>query len=99
MIIKKNDISSILPIIIKIIRNILEFVNKLLKSISFKPYISEGAVLVKVNIASLNEFSKPILSKSNIQDKIKRLIKKEMKTKNDNLMLLSLIFFSENKIL
>ena len=98
MIIKKNDINSILPIIIKIIRNTLEFVNRLLNSISFKPYNPEDAVFVKVNTASLKELSKPMLSKSKIPDKTKRLIKKEIKTKKESLILLSLIFFSEKRM-
>ena len=79
-------------------RNTLEFVNRLLNSISFKPYIPEDAVFVKVNTASLKELSKPMLSKSKIPDKMKRLIKKEIKTKKESLMLLSFIFFSEKRM-
>ncbi len=79
-------------------RNTLEFVNRLLNSISFKPYIPEDAVFVKVNTANLKELSKPMLSKSKIPDKTKRLIKKEIKTKKESLMLLSFIFFSEKRM-
>ena len=89
---------TILPIIIKIMRNTLEFVNRLLNSISFKPYIPEDDVFVKVNTASLKELSKPMLSKSKIPDRMKRLIKKEIKTKKESLMLLSFIFFSEKRM-
>ena len=41
-----------------------------------KLYISELTVLVKVTIANLKDFSKPISSKTKKLDKIKRLIKR-----------------------
>ena len=79
--IKKTDISSIFPIIIKIIKLIFEDVNKFAKFIFCKLYISELTVFVKANIESLNDFSKPILSKTKKLDKINKLIKKEIKIK------------------
>ena len=78
-------------------RNTLEFVNRLLNSISFKPYIPEDAVFVKVNTASLKELSKPMLSKSKIPDKTKRLIKKEIKTKKKVLYCYHLFFFQKKE--
>ena len=77
--IKKIDINSIFPIIIKIIMLIFELVNKFVK---FKFSIlnnSELTVLVKVRIDSLKDFSKPILSKTKKLDKINRLKKKRNK--------------------
>ena len=90
--IKKIDISSIFPIIIKIIKLIFELVSKLAK---FKFSIlnnSELTVLVSVKIDNLKDFSKPILSKTKRLDKIKRLKKKEIKIKNEILTLSSVIF-------
>ena len=78
MIIKKNDISSIFPIIINIIKLNLEVVSKLAKLIPPTPYISALVVFVIVSIESLKEFSKSILSIIKILDSIKRLIKKEL---------------------
>ena len=79
----KIDINSIFPIIINII--IVSFV--LFKSpgkfILFNPYNEELVVLVKVNIDNLNEFSKLILSNTNILDKIKILMKKDIKIKKE----------------
>ena len=54
--IKKTDISSILPIIIKIIKAILEDINKSEKLRFCKLYISELTVLVKVKIDNLKDF-------------------------------------------
>ena len=96
--IKKTDISSIFPIIIKIIKLIFEDVNRLPKLIFFKSYISELTVFVKAKIESLNDLSKPILSKIKKLDKINKLKKKEIKIKKDILMLSSVIFLSELKI-
>tara|TARA_B100000963_G_scaffold190888_1_gene166022 strand:+ start:1021 stop:1560 length:540 start_codon:yes stop_codon:yes gene_type:complete len=96
--IKKTDISSIFPIIIKIIKLNFEDVNRFEKFIFCKLYISEFTVLVRANIESLNDFSKPMLSKTKKLDKINRLIKKEIKIKKDILIFSSVIFFSELKI-
>jgi hypothetical protein len=96
--IKKIDINSIFPIIIKIIKLIFELVNKLEK---FKFSIlnnSELTVLVKVSIDSLKDFSNPISSSTKKLDKIKRLKKKEIKIRNEILTLSSVIFLSEEKI-
>ena len=94
MIIKKTDINSIFPIIIKIIKLNFEVVSKLAKFISSIPNIVEVVVLVIVKIDSLNDFSKSILSIIKIPDKINKLIKKEIKIRNDILIFSSLIFFS-----
>ena len=70
--IKKIDINSIFPIIIKIIKLIFEVVNKFAK---FKFSIlnnSELTVLVKVRIDNLKDFSKPILSNTKKLDKINK---------------------------
>lgn len=77
MIIKKKDISSILPTIIKIIKEILELVNKLAKLMFFIPNNSEAVVLVKVKIEILKEFSKLNTSNIKIPERIKRLKKKK----------------------
>ena len=74
--IKKNDINSIFPIIINIIKLIFDDVNKLSKSKLCKLYISELTVLVSVSIDNLNELSKPILSNTKKLDKINKLKKK-----------------------
>ena len=76
MIIKKIDISSIFPIIIKIIKLNLEVVNKFAKSTLLIPNMSAVAVLVIVRIDNLNDFSKLILSTIKIPDNINKLIKK-----------------------
>ena len=96
--IKKIDINSIFPIIIKIIKLIFEDVNKFTKFKFCKLYISELTVFVKVSIDSLNDFSKPILSKTKKLDKINKLIKKEINIKKEILILSSVIFLSELKI-
>ena len=72
MIIKKTDISSIFPIIIKIIKLNFEVVSKLAKSISSIPNIAEVVVLVIVKIDNLNDFSKSILSTIKIPDRINK---------------------------
>ena len=96
--IKKKDISSIFPIIINIIKQILEDVNKFPKFKYDKLNISEFTVLVRVRIESLNDFSKPILSNTKKLDKIKRLRKKEIKIRNEIFTFSSIIFLSELKI-
>ena len=91
--IKKTDINSIFPIIIKIIKLIFEDVNKFPK---FKFSIlnnSEFTVLVKVKIDSLKDFSKPILSKTRKLDKINKLKKNEIKIRNEIFILSSVIFY------
>ena len=96
--IKKTDISSIFPIIIKIIKLIFEDVNRLPKFIFCKSYISELTVFVKAKIESLNDLSKPMLSNIKKLDKINKLKKKEIKIKKDIFILSSVIFLSELKI-
>ena len=81
------DINSIFPIIIKIIKKILVELKKLIKSIFDKPYNEELVVLVIVKIDILKESSKLILSKTNMLERIKRLIKKDIKTKKDRFIL------------
>ena len=98
MIIKKTDINSILPIIIKIIIDILELVNKLLNSILLRPYNSEDTVFVKVRIDNLNEFSKLMLSFTRIPESKKIEIKKDIKIKKEILIYSSFIFLSERKM-
>ena len=98
MIIKKIDINSIFPIIIKRIILNFEDVSKFAKFISLIPYIADDVVFVIVSIDNLNDFSKLILSTVKIPDKIKRLIKKDMNIKKDILILSSDIFFSDLKI-
>ena len=77
------DINSIFPIIINIIKNNFVLFNRLVKFISLTPYNDEFVVFVSVSIESLKEFSKFILSKTRMLDKIKILIKKKIKTKKD----------------
>jgi hypothetical protein len=98
LIIKKIDINSILPIIIKIIIDILELVNKLLNSIFLKPYNSDDTVFVKVRIDNLNEFSKLMLSFTRTPESIKIEIKKYIKIKKEILIFSSFIFLSENNM-
>ena len=86
MIIKKTDTSSIFPIIIKIIKLNFEVVSKLAKSISSIPYIAEVVVLVIVKIDNLNDCSKSILSTIKIPERINKLIKNEIKIKNEILI-------------
>ena len=96
--IKKIDINSIFPIIIKIIKLIFDDNNKLLNSNFPKPYISEFTVLVKVKIDNLKDLSKPISSKTKKLDKINKLMKKDINIKKDILTFSSVILFSELNI-
>ena len=96
--IKKNDNSSIFPIIINKIKLIFEDVSRLEKFIFLMSYISELTVFVKVNIDNLKDFSNPILSITNRLDKIKRLRKKDIKIRNAIFIFSSVIFLSELKI-
>jgi len=97
--IKKRDISSILPITINKIINILDDVSKLKKSISFKPNKLELTVFVIVRIESLKELSKLSPPVVKILDKIKILIKKQIKIKKDEFKFSLLILCSVFKIL
>jgi hypothetical protein len=96
--IKKIDISSIFPIIIKIIKLIFDDVNMFAKFKSFRLYISELTVFVSVRIESLKDLSKPISSITKRLDKINKLMKKEIKIKKDIFVFSSVILFSELKI-
>ena len=95
---KKTDISSIFPIIINIIKLIFDDVNRFAKFIFCKLYISEFTVFIRARIESLNDFSNPMLSNTKKLDKINKLIKKEIKIKKETLILSSVIFLSELKI-
>ena len=98
--IKKKDISSIFPIIIKIIKLNFEDVNKFAKSTPLIPNISEVAVFVIVSIDNLNDCSKFILSTIKTPDKINKLIKNEIKIKKEIFTFSSVIFFDQsNKFL
>ena len=96
--IKKIDISSIFPIIINIIKLSLELVSKLAKSISSIPYIAEVIVFVSVKIDNLNDFSKEILSNTNMLDNKNKLIIKDIKIKKEIVIFSFVIFLSEFKI-
>ena len=78
-----TDINSIFPIIINIIKNNFVLVKRLEKLISLTPYNEELVVFVSARIDSLNEFSKLILSKINMLDKIKIPMKKDINIKKD----------------
>ena len=82
----------------KIIKLIFEDVNKFAKFKFSRLNNSELTVLVKVKIESLNDFSKPMLSKTKKLDKINKLKKKEINIKKEILILSSVIFLSESKI-
>ena len=97
--IKKRDINSIFPITINKIKKILDDVNKLKKSISFRPNKLEFTVLVMVNIESLKDFSKLSPPAVNILDKIKILIKKQIKIKKEEFKFSLFILCSVFKIL
>ena len=97
--IKKRDINSIFPITINKIMNIFDVVNKLKKSISFKPNKLEFTVLVIVRMESLNALSKLSPPVVNILDKIKILIKKQIKIKKEEFKFSLLILCSVFKIL
>ena len=83
----KIDINSIFPIIINIIKNIFVLSKKLVKLILSNPYNVELVVLVSVSMDNLNEFSKFILSRTKTLDKIKTLIKKDIKIKKDKFII------------
>jgi len=89
--IKKRDINSIFPITINKIMNIFDDVSKLKKSISFNPNKLEFTVLVTVSMESLNEFSKLSPPAVRMLDRIKILIKKQIKIKNEEFKFSSLI--------
>ena len=96
--IKKRDINSILPITINKIINILDDVNKLKKSISLRPNKLEFTVFVIVSIESLKELSKLSPPAVKMLDKIKILIKKQIKIKNEEFKFSLLILCSVFKI-
>ena len=96
--IKKTDINSIFPIIIKNIKLIFEDVNKFVKFIFSILNNSELTVFVKVKIDNLNDFSKPILSNIKKLDKMNKLKKKEMKMRKEILTFSSDILLSVLKI-
>ena len=96
--IKKIDISSILPIIIKIIKLIFDVVNKLTKFKFSISNSSELTVFVKVRIDNLKDFSKPMLSNIKKLDKMNKLKKNEIKTRKEIFILSSVIFLSDEKI-
>ena len=77
------DINSIFPIIINIIKNNFVLFKRLAKLMPLVPYNEEFVVFVNVRIDSLNELSKLILSKTNMLDKIKILMKNDIKIKKD----------------
>jgi len=91
--IKKIDISSIFPIIIKKIKLIFDDVNKFAKSKFCMPYISEFTVLVKAKIDNLKEVSNPILSKTKKLDSMNILKKKEINIKKEIFTFSSVILF------
>ena len=97
--IKKRDINSILPITINKIMNILDVVNKLKKSTSFNPNKLEFTVLVMVRIESLKELSKLSPPAVRMLDKIKILIKKQIKIKKEEFKFSLFILCSVFKIL
>jgi hypothetical protein len=97
--IKNRDINSILPITINIIINIFDDVSKLKNSISFKPNKLEFTVFVIVSMESLKELSKLRPPVVRILDKIKMLIKKQIKIKKEEFRFSLLILFSVFKIL
>jgi hypothetical protein len=97
--IRKSDINSILPITINKIINILEDVNKLKKSISLRPNKLEFTVFVMVSIESLKDVSKFRPPAVKILDKIKILIKKEIKIKKEEFKFSLFILCSVFKIL
>ena len=84
--IKKTDINSIFPIIIKIIKLNLDDVSKLAKFIFSSPNIADVVVFVIVKIDNLKDFSKSILSRIRIPDKINKLKKKDIKIKKEILI-------------
>ena len=97
--IKNRDINSILPITINIIINIFDDVSKLKNSISFKPNKLEFTVFVIVSMESLKELSKLRPPVVRILDKIKMLIKKQIKIKKEEFRFSLFILCSVFKIL
>ena len=97
--IKNRDINSILPITINIIINIFDDVSKLKNSISFKPNKLEFTVFVIVSMESLKELSKLRPPVVRILDKIKMLIKKQIKIKKEEFKFSLLILCSVFNIL
>ena len=97
--IKKRDNNSIFPITINKIINIFDVVNKLEKSISFRPNKLEFTVLVIVNIESLKELSKLSPPVVRMLDNINILIKKQTKMKKEEFKFSLLILCSVFKIL
>ena len=97
--IKNKDNNSIFPITINIIMNTLEDVNKLKNSILFIPNKLEFTVFVIVSIESLKELSKFSPPTVKILDKIKILIKKQIKIKKEEFKFSLLILCSVFKIL
>ena len=87
LIIKKRDNNSIFPRTINKIIAILDDVNKFEKFISSNPQRLEFTVLVIVKIESLKEFSKFKPPAARTLDKIKILIKKQIKIKNEEFKL------------
>ena len=98
MIIKKSDINSIFPRTINKIINNLDDVSKSEKLTESKPKRLEFTVLVIVKIESLKEFSKLSPPVAKTLDKIKILIKKQMKIKKEEFKFSLLILFSVFKI-
>ena len=79
--------------------NIFDVVNKLKKSILFKPNKLELTVFVIVSIESLKELSKLRPSAVRMLDNIKILIKKQIKIKKDEFKFSLLILCSVFRIL
>tara|TARA_B110000971_G_C19742196_1_gene378075 strand:+ start:104 stop:547 length:444 start_codon:yes stop_codon:yes gene_type:complete len=98
LIIKKRDINSIFPRTINKIINSLDDVSKSEKLTESKPKRLEFPVLVIVKIESLKEFSKLSPPVAKTLDKIKILIKKQMKIKKEEFKFSLLILFSVFKI-
>ena len=83
----KIDINSIFPIIINIIKNNFVLFKRFAKLISLTPYSEEFVVFVNVSIDNLKELSKFMSSKTSMLDKIKILIKKDIKIKKDKFII------------
>ena len=96
--IKKRDINSIFPITINNIINIFDVVNKLKKSILFKPIKLEFTVFVIVRMDNLKEFSKLIPPADNMLESKKILMKKQIKIRKDKFIFSLLILCSVFKM-
>ena len=96
--IRKIDINSIFPIIIKIIKLIFEVVSKFAKFKFSMLNNSELTVFVNVRIDNLKDFSKPMLSNIKKLDKMNKLKKNEIKTRKEIFTFSSVIFLSDEKI-